>query len=282
MDCDDLKQESRKMKKSLWSFVGRVAILFVLYPWLVSYDSPGDSLSHQISLYGSEGTYTYVTRDCAGNITSQLPVPFSEIAASYEGPIQNAWGYKVRAGYLSSAHGYNLVPGINVDSTAASPFRVAYGGGSFTFNRPFWGFELGGLAFNQTVTFASSANLVPTLGLRLGYLSAWYFTMGLLNSDPLIGSRPMFNTGIGFSLGRGDRMEATRTEPGHLWFGVGLGPPFETSPSFLSGGPSSLDGMLSGELSVPAFDAWHIALRGGYDPNGHGGGYASGGLSYGW
>src|SRR5712671_4347921 len=98
------------MKIPHLALVSRLAMIAMLYPWLVSFDGPGDSLSHTVSIYGSAGSYTHVTRDCNGNILSQLPVPFSEIAASYE--VQDKdWSYKFRAGYLRSAYGYNLVVG---------------------------------------------------------------------------------------------------------------------------------------------------------------------------
>src|ERR1700733_15005379 len=96
------------MKKTHWQIFSRLAIAVALYPWLVSYDSPGDSVSHTISIYGSEGSYTHVTRDCNGNLTSVLPVPFAEVAASYEAPIENGLGFKLRGGDLHSLYGYNL------------------------------------------------------------------------------------------------------------------------------------------------------------------------------
>ena len=170
------------MKKSRWLLLSRLSIVTVLYPWLVSF-GPDDSLSHQISIYGSEGSYTYVTRDCSNNITSRLPVPFSEIAASYEGSIQNDIGYKVRAGYLHGAYGYNLA----INSNDTLPLGVGYGGALPEFNRPFWGFELGGLAFNRRIALADNpSKLSYSFGARLGYLTAWYLTADFLNSDTLI------------------------------------------------------------------------------------------------
>jgi hypothetical protein len=268
------------MRKTLWSIFGRVAILVVLYPWLVSFDGPGDSLSHTISIYGSDGSYTHVTRDCNGNLTSVLPVPFGEIAASYEAPLEVGYNVRLRGGNLHSLYGYNL---INGDSAAtASNVNIAYGGASLDLNRQFVGLDLGVLVFSRSTLLSdagSSDRFAFTGELRLGHLDAWYFTMSLLNTDPLIGSRPYFNTGLGFSLGKDSAVAAP---PGHLWFGVGLGPPYEYTDQGSIIFQPQYDGLLAAELSVPAFNVWTILLRGAIDPGGHGGAYLSGGLSYGW
>ncbi|HET6402616.1 MAG TPA: hypothetical protein VFH95_14625 [Candidatus Kapabacteria bacterium] len=260
------------MRKSPWLLLSRATIVAALYPWLVSF-GPDDSLSHQVSIYGSEGSYTYINRDCSNNITSRLPVPFSEVAASYEAPINDVWGYKLRAGYLHTAYGYNILP----YNTSAVAQNTAYGGASLDLKKPYWGVDFGALGFSRPMAFANDhSGITYTLGARFGYLSAWYLTMGMLNSDPIIGSRPAFNSGIGFALSDAK----TNMEPAHLWLGVEFGPPFDNGRNGLFAFP--YDGVVSGELAVPAFRSWLISLRGGVDPNGQGSGYMSGGLSYRW
>lgn len=250
----------------------------MLYPWLVSF-GPSDTLSHRISVYGSEGSYTYINRDCAGNITSELPIPFSEIAASYEAPIEDAWGWKVRGGYLTTRYGYNIVPNNTVNPGATQ--KYFYGGASVTFSKPFWGIDIGALAFNHPISLANDPSALSyAFSARLGYIDAWYFTTGFLNTDPIVGSRPAFNSGIGFALNQGGDQGPHKTEAGHVWLGMGFGPPYENGQSGFFTFP--YDGVLCGELAVPAFTVWQIALRGGIDLEGHGGGYVSGGLSYGW
>jgi hypothetical protein len=271
------------MKKSHWQILSKLAIAAILYPWLVSYDSPRDSLGHTISIYGSEGSYTHVTRDCNGNLTSILPVPFAEVAASYEGQIQTGLGYKLRGGYLHSLYGYNLVEQNSPDDTAIQ--NIYYGGASIEFNEPYWGVDFGALGFNKNTALAfegASKAYAFTGQFRLGYLSAWYLTMSLLNSDPLVGSRPLFNTGIGFALSSAERNERVRTGPSTLWLGFGLGPPYEYTGASSQFFTPVYDAVVCGELTVPAWTYWRIGLRGGFDPNGHGGGYMSGALSYGW
>lgn len=269
------------MKRSHSRILTRLAIVAVLYPWLVSYDSV-DSASHTISIYGSGGSYTHVTRDCNGNLTSVLPVPFAEAAASYEAPIGNELGYKIHGGYLHSLYGYNIIDPNSPNDTAIQ--NIEYAGASLELNRPFWGADIGMIGFNKQTwlsDFGPNKPYALTAGIRVGYLDTWYLTGSLLNSDPLVGSKPYGTFGVGFSLGRRMSTDSLRTEPAHAWFGIGLGPPFEYTGvgSFLL--QPTYDGVLAGELSVP-FNQWTLALRGGYDPSGHGGGYMSGGLSYGF
>ncbi len=197
-------------------------------------------------------------------------------ATNYEAPVGNEWDYKLRAGYLHSSYGYNLLAG---DTSAnASAQNLLYGGASLEFEKSFWGVEAGALAFNRRISLADDpAALTYSLGLRLGYLSAWYLSMGILNSDPIIGSRPAFNTGVGFALN--EPSNATM-EPGHVWLGIGYGPPFYNGKSSIFSFP--YDALISGELEVPAFTNWRFTLRGSVDPNGQGGGYMSGGIGYRW
>jgi hypothetical protein len=272
------------MKKSHWQIFSRLAIAAVLYPWLVSFDGPGDTLSHTISIYGSEGSYTHVTRDCSGNLTSILPVPFAEVAASYEVPIQNGLGFKLRGGYLHSLYGYNLMDP-NQPQEDSSIQDIYYGGASLLFNEPFWGASIGGVVYNKETWLSDLGPNKPyafSADFRLGYLSAWYLTMSLLNSDPLIGSRPYFNTGIGFALNNVERNAPVRTAPSNLWIGLGLGPPYEYTGTGSLFFTPSYDPVICAELTVPAWTYWRVGLRGGGDPSGHGGGYMSGALSYGW
>jgi len=271
------------MKKSHWHIFSRLAIVVALYPWLVSFDGPADSLSHTISIYGSEGSYTHVTRDCSGNLTSILPVPFAEVAASYEGPIQNGLGFKIRGGYLHSLYGYNLVgQNLPADSTRID---IAYGGASLVFNTPIWGGSVGAIGFNKSTALSDEGASKPfaiTAEFRLGYLNAWYGTMSLLNSDPIVGSRPFFNVGVGAALSKSETSSPVKTAPSNIWIGFGFGPPYEytgTGGTFFT---PTFEPVICGEITVPAWTYWRIGLRGAADPNGHGGGYVSGALSYGW
>ncbi len=260
----------------------RLLILFLLYPWMVGFNGPNDSLPNTFSIFGGSGQYDHITRDCNNHITSVTEIPFQEVGGSVESPLADWVGYTLRGGYISAASGagcavFTESSGALTDSlgnpvrgsAGASRQSGYYGGGTLRLRSNFFGLDVGGLAFSRHVAFSEfyPSAVVVTGGLRVGHLDAWYITADFLNDDMLFSSRAAGSFGFGMSLG--DVEEGTRTKRhSTLWLGLG-GYPYDAT-------------LMMAKVSVPFNRTWTFTASGSFSAAQNFEGAVSAGLGYAW
>jgi hypothetical protein len=250
----------------------KLAVIALLYPWVVSFSNPHDSLSHKITIIGGTGQYDVISRDCSGRVLSVTQVPFSDAAATIEGAIADGVGYKLRGGYISTSTGEHLFRsdwkydsmGYTYPSWTPDGF---YGGATLRLASNYFGLDLTGLLSNRHIEFSEfDNNYAIGGGLRIGYLNAWYWSFDMLNDDPII-SHLWGATGLGFALNAAD-YEKRRQLPPTLWLGVGAG---------VFDGP-----MLLAKLSYPFSRQWSGDFSGTLSTAANFEGAVTAGVGYAW
>lgn len=239
-----------------------LAVLVLLYPWIVGFDS-SDSLKGSWSVAGAvgHGGYHQVERDCypvtyspgeyADSITVDRAAPFTDAALEVRHS-DSQFDFGARAGLLSVRDNRYL---FDTDRFMTLSIMDAYGPRQATFDRvtmyyanPFFSihgsrrsfsghFNLG--FFFGTVAGVQSSAIHLTGGGGLQIDSSFFLDLSLYEGMPLVSDGGPVQMSIGTSIHSWNNTM--------LWFGGGLGTPYHDGVAFV-------------RTAVPLSDRIHLAV----------------------
>jgi hypothetical protein len=216
--------------------LSRLAILVVLYPWIVSY-APVDSLVTELGLSVGIGREVRISRDCDGNIIRRDELPFNNVAASLTHQLSPEVSLGLAAGYATlqdDGEWFNVDVERIGDSVVFRDRNVFYVKPSLMFDLRYLGASFG--AVLPTPGFTTSSGLRPTFSLRVGSRQGFAWETNYMHHDLLIGPA-WFSTGFAFAFPvTNDR------SPKYARLRVGIG-----------GGPSQAGVQMSAEIPLGDF-----------------------------
>ncbi len=208
----------------------RIILFLVVYPYLVGFSPDPDSSATIVDLLLGYGSHSYVTYDCAGNVTSKTKYSDVDYGVSVTHKI-DAFKFGARAGgYIINApdQGFSYNSSYFYTSTVSNKTSVFYlnpfiGTDSKYFEMSFGTSLFSDYAYKDSKEMAGrisefligDSNIHPTWTLRIGNNEKFHFTTQYLSSVPLFSGGGIFDTGFGFGS----------TESRNLtWLGISSGP----------------------------------------------------------
>jgi hypothetical protein len=164
------------------------------------------------------GSFTQVIRDCSGNVIHHDDYPFFDGAIS----VRHTFGYGAITGKIGGFTAQKSTHNLDSLSSRNLNYSSVYGGVALGLNTPFLGLDLGILYFNNIHSYymlIEDSHFQPMGRLRLGFEDAWYFSVSIMDNDPLFSGGGMFDMGLGFRIAQSESS---------IWFGLGGGPYADT------------------------------------------------------
>ncbi len=197
-----------------------------LNPWIVGFSAEDNTSSTIIDLVFGTGAYEQVSRDCQSRITSRDKFTYGEIGGNIRYQ-NNRFVLIGKTGWLQIPHRHDQYPPISttqdqgydyanpiISSETSNTYYIG-GGAGIAFG--YFGLDLGvlfaGPQINADPPYAAK-NLIPFGNIRVGFDSAWHYSVSVLYNAGLYNSGSIFDMGFYFPF------KNTRSS---AWFGIGAG-----------------------------------------------------------
>jgi hypothetical protein len=201
--------------------LSRLAIIVVLYPWLVSY-GPIDSLVTEIGLSVASGKEVRVTRGCEGTVLSRDNLPFKNVAASASRQLTPEVTVGGAVGFTRARDNGDWIDMAFDTSQNSLGFRdisVFYAKPRVSFDWRYFGFAGGAVIATPRLDFSDESSLSPLASLRVGSRKGFAWETHLWDNDLLVGPG-WFYTGFAFAFPVGE----FRKQYARVHFGFAGGP----------------------------------------------------------
>ncbi len=201
--------------------LSRLAILVVLYPWMVSY-TPVDSLVTELGLSIGAGREVRISRDCDGRVVRRDELPFTNVAAGVTHQLSPEIGLGLAAGYAAVRDDGDWIDvpiAPTADTTIFQDVNAFYVKPRLTFDLRYLGVSVGVVIATPKLTIADGS-VLPSFGLRVGSRHGFAWESNYMQNDLLVGPG-WFYTGLAFAFPIG---QDKSPKYARLHFGAGGGP----------------------------------------------------------
>lgn len=198
-------------------------IVVLLYPYIVSFRSDGDTSWTELRTSIGSGSFTAFSRDCSGDIVGASHIPMEDYGIKIDHQ-ENHYRYGATAGYLSTEETVEskIYPSQSIQTSSKTQAQHGwYLNANAGLHWKYFGVDAGGLITN----FAQPKIAILPAGLiRIGNRDGLFLSTSLLNNTPIATGGGFADIGLGYNFAR----------PGpSLWIGACLGP-YHESPQWIA------------------------------------------------